>query len=122
MAFDWIDLAKVLVPAVGAWFVSWLQNQRERHQWAAKQEAEQQKLLSDQSNRLSAGWAEMTAQAREIITRLQVETIDAKTRAAVAEERAVSLERDLSEVRKRYETACSEIESLKQRRPRSREP
>lgn len=117
---DWTDFAKVAIPALGAWLAAWLQNLRERRQWTAKHEAEQRNLLSAQADRLSAGWAEMTTQAREIITRLQVETIDAKTRAAVAEEKASNLERELAEVRRKYEAALAELDRLKERRPRSK--
>lgn len=116
--FDLLDFAKIVVPALGAWLAAWLQNLRERRQWTEKQEAEQQKLLTSQADRLSAGWAEMTTQAREIITRLQVETIDAKTRAAVAEERAATLQRELAEIERKYTAALAELDRLKERRPR----
>lgn len=113
-----VDAAKILVPAAGAWIAAWLANRREHKQWIKQQEDQHQKAFASQSDRLSASWAEMTTQAREIITRLQVETIDAKTRAAVAEERIQSLERDLVDVRMRYEAAKLEIENLRTNRPR----
>lgn len=126
------DLLKIAIPAAGAAVAALLANRRDRRQWIEKQEAEQQRVLATQADRLAAGWADMTTQAREIINRLQIETIDAKTRAAVAEERAAKLERDfversaklekeLAEVRSHYAAAREELDGLRSRRGRKRE-
>lgn len=114
------DIAKIAVPAVGAWLAAWLTNRRERRQWIEKRESEQQAALSVQSDRLTAGWAEMTTQAREIITRLQVETIDAKTRCAMSEARTAGLERELADVKQKYEEALRELSALRNRAPKPR--
>lgn len=112
---DWADLMKVAIPALGAWGATWLSNRRERRVWTEKQEEKQQQLLTSQSDRLAAGWSEMTTQAREIIARLQVETIDAKTRAATAEERNANLRQELDAVRQKYSEALHELEELRER-------
>lgn len=120
MAMD-PDLAsalKIVGSALGAWGASWLANRRERREWLAKQEAAQDQQLAKQADRLAAGWSEMTTQAREIISRLQVETIDAKTRAAVLEEGNAKLERELAELRARYAAALAELEGLREQMSR----
>jgi hypothetical protein len=109
------DLAKILIPASVAWGATWLSNRRERRVWTEKREEEQQKFLASQSERLVLGWSEMTTQARAIITGLQTETIEAKTRAAMAEERATGLARELSEIRAKYDKALSDLETLRRR-------
>lgn len=124
MDFD-LDIVKIGVSALGAFGAAWLANRRERRQWLEKQEAEQNQQLQKQAERLADGWSNMTTQAREIIDRLQAETIDAKTRAALAEERAAGLQRELTEVRSRYDMARAELDSLKERgkrQMRRREP
>lgn len=113
------ELAKILIPASVAWGATWLSNRRERRVWTEKREEEQQKFLSSQSDRLVQGWSEMTTQARAIITGLQTETIEAKTRAAMAEERATNLARELSEVRAKYDQAIRDLETLRQRYERA---
>lgn len=115
MDSDVADLLKILVPALGAWAAAWLTNRRDRRQWTEKHEADQKVQLSAQAERLAAGWSEMTTQAREIIARLQVETIDAKTRCSLAEGKVAALERDLAEVRARYEAALAALEELQER-------
>lgn len=131
---DWLEVLKIAVPAAGAWMAAYLANRKERREWTAKREAQQQKVLDSQADKLSAGWVEMTSQAREIINRLQMETIDAKTRSKVAEEKVIELardfslaeekieglEREIAEVRGKYETAQREIAILKERRPRTK--
>lgn len=129
MDFNLVDLAKIVIPAMGAWVAAWLQNRKERRQWAARQEVEQRAIFGTETARLTGSWNEMTTQMREMITRLQVETIDAKTRAAVAEERAAGLakelvevrsrlERELADVKRNYEAALAELDRLKERRPK----
>lgn len=123
MDFDLGKVLIVLLPALGAWGAAWLTNRRERRQWLEKQEEKQDRQLTQQADRLASGWSEMTTQAREIINRLQVETIDAKTRAAVAEDRADKLEKELAEVKSHFAMARAELDTLKAKRPaRRREP
>lgn len=128
---DWVDLLKVAIPALGAWGATVLSNRRERHIWTEKQEEKQQALLASSQDRLVGSWAEMTSQAREMISRLQIETIDAKTRAATAEERLASLKiaseerfanlkQELEDVQQKYAAALRELEELRERGKRVR--
>lgn len=116
MAFDVKDLGQILtivIPALGAYGAAWLQNRRERQQDATKREALAQQMFTSQADKLNAGWAEMTTQAREMINRLLLETIDAKTRAALAEERAADLAKEIVEIRRKYEDAIRQLEELR---------
>lgn len=125
---DWILLAQILVPAFGAWIASSYTNKRERAEWESKQEIEQQKALGGTVSQLSGAWGEMTTQLRELVTRLQVETIDAKTRAAIEANRAEKLERELETLRLEHKVVLRELDELRSRgmsvqiKPRKRTP
>lgn len=107
----WVgDILKLLIPALMAWGASWLTNRRERRSHEEKQEAAQRELLVQQSDRLTAGWEGMTAQAREIIRTMQVETVEAKAETAACKA-------ELIEVKRKYETALKELEALSVRMP-----
>lgn len=112
MDFDLGKVLTILVPTLGGWGAAWLANRRERRQYLERQGAAQDERLAKQEERLVTGWSEMTAQARDIIGRLQVETIEAKTRAALAEEGKAKAERDLSEIRSRLEKELAEVRSM----------
>lgn len=116
------DVLKIAVPALGAWGAAWLANRRENRVWRDKQGEREREMLDKQSDKLSTGWVEMTSQAREMINRLMVETIDAKTRASVAEERSRGLEKELEDVKKMYSLALAEIDELKERGRRTAKP
>jgi len=113
-----MEMLKYIIPGLIAFCGLWLTNRKERRQWMAQQEDAQSRLLVSQSDRLAAGWAEMTTQARELIGRLQIETIEAKTRAALAEERAAELNRELETIKRKYAQALTELEELRKKAPR----
>lgn len=112
-----LDILKLAVPAALAWGAAWLTNRRERRAWIEKQEAQQQELLVKQGDRLATGWAEMTAQAREIIRTMQVETIEAKTALAACVGERAQLLSELVAIKAKYETALRELETLSGRTP-----
>lgn len=123
------DILKIAVPALGAWGAAWLANRRENRVWRDKQGEREREMLDKQSDKLSTGWVEMTSQAREMINRLTIETIDAKTRASVAEEKSrgleeknKGLEKELENVKKMYYQALAEIDELKERGRRPAKP
>lgn len=110
-----IDVLKIAIPAMGAWLAAYLSNRKERRQWEDKQREEQHKIIAGQADKLASGWVEMTTQAREIINRLQLETIEAKTQKAVMENELINLREELAEVKAKYSEALAEIELLKQK-------
>lgn len=138
MDFKEIDLGQVLtivIPALGAYLAAWLQNRKDKRVEEVKREALAQQMFTSQADKLNAGWAEMTTQAREIITRLSVETIDAKTRASICEDRADAaedradsaedksrrLELEVSAITERYKDAIRQLEDLKAKREPNRD-
>lgn len=109
----------IVIPALGAYLAAWLQNRKDKRQEESKREALAQQMFASQSDKLNAGWSDMTAQAREMINRLLLETIDAKTRAALAEDRADDLAKEIVECRLKYEGAIRQLEELRSIRPAS---
>lgn len=127
--FDLSKYLPVIITGLGGWGAAWLTNRRERRQWLEKQELEQNRQLQVQSERLTTGWSEMTTQAREIIDRLQTETIAAAQRAAAAELRCSAaearnrdLEVELEGVRQMYRQAQRDLEDLRTKGARRRAP
>lgn len=138
MGYD-IDLGeviKIVVPLLGGGLAGWIANRRERQQWTQKREAEQDRVISTQTDQMSAGWSKMTSELsgqltemRKLVNQLQAEAVRARTKQTLAEERAEKseeraersesraekLERDLIEIKTRYESALSEIEELRKK-------
>lgn len=112
---DWTKIFTIAVPAILAFLAAQLTNRRERIQWLAKQKAEQESIVGGMASQLSGAWGEMTTQMREWASKLQTETIDARTRMAIAEDRADKLEIELAEIRGRHSAALEELEKLRTR-------
>lgn len=111
-----LDIAKLAIPTAAGWWVAWLTNRRERRVHDEKQEAAQQDLLVKQGDRLTAGWAEMTTQAREIIRTMQMETVTAKAELAACLGERGRLLAELATVNAKYEAAIRDLEELSPRR------
>lgn len=117
-----VDIEKVLtilIPALGAWFAAWMTNRRDRQRDIQKRQSEQEKLLASQFDKQSGVWQEMTTQMREMVTQLQELAIEATTRARVAEERANRSERDLADIKLKYDEALKLIEELRRKAQRT---
>lgn len=120
-----LDIEKVLtvlIPAIGAWFAAWMTNRRDRQRDLHKRESEQEKLLASQFDKQSGVWQEMTTQMREMVTQLQELAIEATTRARLAEERANRSERDLADIKLKYDEALKLIEDLRRKAQRVSAP
>lgn len=103
------DLAKVLtvlIPALGGFGAAWLANLKDRRDWKAKQEANEQASFDIR-------WEKLSASAREMIDRLQKEVIEAKAQVAVLTRDLELAQRECAEVRR-------ELEALRERRRKPR--
>lgn len=118
MSIDIVEVLKIIVPALGAWLLAYLTNKRERQQWLQKREANQEQMLASQIDKQSGAWSEMTTQMRQMITRLQELAVEAQTRANIAEEAAERYERELVNLKAKYEEALKLIEELKKKIPK----
>lgn len=109
-----IDALKILVPAISAGIGGWYIKKQEDAKGRERQEAAERERLSD-------GWGQLTAQSREIIDRLQTETVEARAQCSAAMENVKGLERELEDTKNLYRLAMAEIEELKERRTRTRD-
>lgn len=122
MDYGWlIEIAKILIPALGAWLAIYLSNRNKRE--------------SEKRDQYTAGWSQMTAQSREIINDLQNEVVSLRTKVGVTEERLKEteeekreLEEEMEELRKSFEDikreyafVTRELETIKATRSRRKE-
>lgn len=130
------DTLKIVVPLIIGLGGTWLANRRENRIWRDKQEIREREMIDGQTDKISLSWDKMTTQLRDMIDRLQNETIMAVKRAVEAEEKCAvtaarnreieirnkELERELEDVRRTYRQALQEIEELRERGKRISKP
>lgn len=103
------DLAKfltILIPALSGFGAAWLANLKDRRDWKAKQEANEQASFDIR-------WEKLSASAREMIDRLQKEVIDAKAQVLALTKDLESAQRECTDLRR-------ELEAMKERRRKPR--
>lgn len=103
-----VDALKILVPAISAGIGGWYIKKQEDAKGRERQEAAERERISD-------GWGQLTAQSREIIDRLQTETVEARAQCAASEEREKKIARELEEMKRLRVLDLEEIEELKER-------
>ncbi len=110
-----IEALKIVVPVVAAIIGSQLLSRREQAKARLAIEAANRNQLATERDKLIGGWQELTAQARETVTRAYAEASESIAARKIAEARIVILEADIVTLRARYDGAMEELSELRRR-------
>jgi len=110
-----VEALKIVVPVVAAIIGSQMLSRREQSKARLVIEERNRLSLAGERDKLISGWQELTAQARETVTRAYAEAAEAVAARRMAETRLVTLEGEMVTLRSRYDAAIEELRELRQR-------
>lgn len=117
-----LDVLKIVIPALLAYLASRMQAKREQRTAQATIEEATRQQIAQKEDRLTASWESMTTQARELLSRAYADAAEATAARRAAEGKLSTLEQELASLQRRYDEAVEELDELRKRPRKERAP
>lgn len=108
-----IEITKLVIPALGAYFLSRMQAKKEQRIAQGSMEERTREQLAKQQEGVFAEYRSISLQSRDVVAESYRIAAEEKAARRIAEARADTLEAELLELKRKYNRAIDDLDELR---------